>query len=221
MQRLLAKLNKGEQVTIVALGDSNTELTFHTRGRLNWCYLLQAALLEKYGPNRVIMIDAGCCGDSAAGGLARLDRDVLRFKPDLVIVCFWDGDMAVLRQIVGKIRAAGQAEILLRTPNPIVAPNMPSVVPAVAAGQEWPGTGKEAVARNIVALGQELDVPVVDHYHAWLEADRAHAGPPATNPNKLWLRMSDASHPNDLGHLAFYRDLAPWFGLPPRLSWEF
>ncbi len=31
--------------TIVALGDSNTELTFHTKGHLNWCYLLQEALL--------------------------------------------------------------------------------------------------------------------------------------------------------------------------------
>ena len=46
--RLISKLEKGEQVTIVALGDSNTELTFHTRGYLNWPYLLQEALLAAY-----------------------------------------------------------------------------------------------------------------------------------------------------------------------------
>ncbi|OPZ87602.1 MAG: hypothetical protein BWY76_00380 [bacterium ADurb.Bin429] len=221
MDGLLAKLAKGEQVTIVALGDSNTELTFHTRGHLNYVGLLQAALLEKYGPNRVIMINAGCCGEGAAGGLARLDRDVLRFKPDLVIICYWDGQMAPLRQIVEKIRAAGPTEVLLRTPNPIVAPNMPAVTPRVAAGNEWPGTGKSVVADSILALGAELGVPVVDHYHAWLAADRAHDGPPATNPNKLWMRMSDATHPGPLGHLAFYRELAPYFGLPEKLSWEF
>jgi lysophospholipase L1-like esterase len=221
VEGLLAKLARGEQVTIVALGDSNTELTFHTRGYLNWCGLLQVALLEKYGPNRVIMINAACCGERAAGGLARLDRDVLRFAPDLAIVCYWDGDMDVLRTMVRKIRAAGTAEVLLRTPNPIVAPNQPRVTPAVVAGKEWPGTGIGDVARKILALGTELQVPVVDHYHAWLEADAAHHGPPSTNPNKLWMRMSDVTHPGPLGHVAFYRELAPFFGLSPALSWEF
>lgn len=76
-------------------------------------------------------------------------------------------------------------------------------------------------ARHIVALGRKLGVPVVDHYRAWMEADRAHHGPPATNPNRLWMRMSDATHPGPAGHLAFYRDLAPDFGLPAKLSWEF
>ncbi len=221
MDGLLAKLDKGQQVTIVALGDSNTELTFHTRGHLNWVYLLQEALFEKYGPNKVIMIDAGCCGEGAGGGLARLDRDVLRFTPDLVIICYWDGNMEPMRQIVAKIHAAGTADILLRTPNPVVAPNMPSVTPPVIAGKEWPTASKAEVADKILALGAELHLPVVDHYHAWLAADSSHNGPGATNPNKLWMRMSDATHPGPVGHLAFYRDMAPLFGLPEKLSWEF
>ena len=220
-KRLLAKLEKREQVTIVTLGDSNTELTFHTRGHLNWPYLLQEALLEKYGPNRVILIDAGCCGEGAAGGLARLDRDVIRFNPDLVIICYWDGNMNDMRKIVEKIRAAGNAEILLRTPNPVIVPNMPPVTPACTAGNEWPGSKVGEVASRIVALGKELGIPVVDHYRSWMKADASHHGPPSTNPNKLWMRMSDASHPGPAGHIAFFRDLAPYFGLPTQLSWEF
>ena len=220
LQRVLAKLERGEQVTIVALGDSNTELTFHTRGQLNWVYLLQEALFEKYGANRVIMINAACCGEGAARGLERLDRDVLRFAPDLVIVCYWDGDMTALGMIVKRAQATG-AEVLLRTSNPVVVPNMPRVTPPVMAGQEWPGSNVGEVAKTIVALAAELGVPVVDHYRSWMAADATHAGPPATNPNKLWMRMSDATHPGPAGHLAFYRDLAPVFGLSPRLSWEF
>ncbi len=50
--RLIEKLEKGEQVTIVALGDSNTEQTFHTRGQMSWPYLLQTALYMKYGANK-------------------------------------------------------------------------------------------------------------------------------------------------------------------------
>ena len=221
MERLLTKLENGEQVTIVALGDSNTELTFHTHGHLNWVYLLQVALYEKYGPNRVIMINAACSGKGAADGLSRLKRDVLRFDPDLVIICYWDGDMAPYGQIIAEIRAAGDSEILLRTPNPIVAPNIPSVSPPVASGKEWPASDKGTVAASIISLAEEHQLPVVDHYHAWLNADASHTGPPSTNPNKLWMRMSDASHPGRLGHLAFYRELAPYFNLPRKLSWEF
>ena len=88
LQRTLAKLDRKEQVTIVALGDSNTELTWHTAGRLNWTGLLQEALFEKHGGNRVMLINAGRCGDTAVGALQRLDRDVLRFHPDLVIIAF-------------------------------------------------------------------------------------------------------------------------------------
>ena len=44
MKRLLQKLAEGRKATIVALGDSITELTWHTRGHLNWCGYLQEAL---------------------------------------------------------------------------------------------------------------------------------------------------------------------------------
>lgn len=218
-ERTLAKLDRGEQATIVALGDSNTELTFHTRGHLNWVYLLQEAMLEKYGPNKVVMIDVGHCGESAAGGLKRLDRDVLRFRPDLVIVCYWDGNMQALKEIVRRVRESG-AEALLRTPNPVVVPNMPAVTPCVMAGKEWPGSNVGEVAAKIVEAAGELCVPVVDHYRSWIEADLSHRGPAVSNPNALWMRMSDASHPGTQGHVAFYRDLAPIFGLPTTLSWE-
>lgn len=221
LSSLLSKLAKGEQVTIVALGDSNTELTFHTRGYLNWTGILQEALYEKYGPNKVIMINAGCSGENAAGGLARLKRDVLRFSPDLVIVCYWDGDMKPLKAIIQNVQSTGKAEILLRTPNPVIATNQPPVIPAVIAGREWPESSLKVTAKKIVRLGAELCVPVVDHYTSWLKADASHDGPPTSNPNRLWLRMSDSLHPGPLGHVAFYRDLAPFFGLPLKLSWEF
>jgi lysophospholipase L1-like esterase len=221
MEKTLAKLANGAQVTIVALGDSNTELTFHTRGHLNWPYLLQEALYEKYGPNKVIMINAGCCGEGAQQAVNRIDRDVLRFKPDLVIICFWDQDVNNLRSIVTRIRRESDAEVLLRTPNPYVAPNMPAVDPTVVAGNEWPDTFVGDVADRIISLGRELDVVVVDHYHTWLKADVLHAGPPVSDPVRLWLRMPDVSHPGPAGHLAFYRELAPCFDLPAKLSWEF
>lgn len=154
----------------------------------------------------------------AAEGLGRV-AEVLRFSPDLVIVCYWDSDRSALRKIVEQLRNAGVAEVLLRTPNPVVTLHMFRGSPSVQAGEEGPGMSKKEVAANIVALAEEL--PVVDHYTQWMAADRRHNGPDVSNPNKLWMRMSDALHPGETGHLAFFRELAPAFGRPPKLSWEF
>ena len=44
MKKFMAKLRGGKKVVVVALGDSITELTWHTRGRLTWVGLLQEAL---------------------------------------------------------------------------------------------------------------------------------------------------------------------------------
>jgi lysophospholipase L1-like esterase len=220
MTKLIAKLKKGEQVTIVVIGDSNTELTFHTRGHLNWPLLLQVALFEKYVANKVIMINSAKCGTGSSDGVKRLERDVFRFKPDLLIMCYWAGDMKSMRTIIEKSRAAGIPEILLRTPNPMVAPNMPRVNPPVKAGKEWPKSHVAGATKKILALAKEMKVPVCDHYNQWLQSNVSHDGPGGTNPNKLWMRMSDASHPNEIGHLAFYRELAPFFGLSKKLSWE-
>ncbi len=50
-------------------------------------------LLNKLYPKASIqLIPAGISGDSAAGGSARLERDVLRFHPDLTVVAFGSND---------------------------------------------------------------------------------------------------------------------------------
>jgi len=92
MQRTLTKLAAGEHVTIVALGDSITEITFHTRGHMNWVGLLSEAILATYGNGVCTLINAGKCGSSYSEALQRLDRDVLRFAPDLVIVALGMND---------------------------------------------------------------------------------------------------------------------------------
>ena len=83
--RTIKKLKNGEHVTIVALGDSITELTFHTRGRMNWVGLLDEAIFESYGNGVCTLINSGKCASSYAETLTRLNRDVLRYNPNLVI----------------------------------------------------------------------------------------------------------------------------------------
>ena len=82
MEKTLTKLGNGEHVTIVALGDSITEITFHTRGKMNWVGLLSEAIFEEYGNGVCTLINSGKCAGTYAEALTRLEHDVLRFKPD-------------------------------------------------------------------------------------------------------------------------------------------
>ncbi|MCX5660087.1 MAG: SGNH/GDSL hydrolase family protein [Planctomycetota bacterium] len=231
MQKTLDKLRRGEHVTIVCLGDSNTELTFHTAGRLNWVGLLSEAIFEAYGNGVCTMINAGKCASSFREALTRLDRDALRFKPDLAILSFGMNDagagldglptfVADARRCVETLRAAG-AEVLLRTSNPVVGTNglpLPDGArPGVAL--EFGTRRVREYAAALVELAREIDCPVVDHYTLWTQRQFSvrHG---VADPNRLWPRMSDAIHPGAQGHLAFYRELAPLFDLPWFFPWE-
>ncbi len=74
-----------------------------------------------------VIVNAGISGDTADGGFKRLDRDVLRLHPDLVVVCYGLNDAgraaagldryrAALHQIFAKIHPSG-AEVIFLTPN--------------------------------------------------------------------------------------------------------
>jgi lysophospholipase L1-like esterase len=233
INRTLAKLRDGEQVTIVALGDSNTATTFHTRGHATWVALLEEALFEAYGADACMLINAGKCGSASTEALARLERDVLRFNPDLVIIALGmndalgrlDGLEAFkerLRIMVGTIRARCGSEILLRTPNPVVTVHgVPLPPEQPAPGKAWESAQRPLAvyAAAIVGLATELDCAVVDHYTLWTKK-RFSVKHPVADPTGLWPRMADAIHPGHLGHLAFFHELAPLFEVAPYFPWE-
>ena len=72
----------------------------------------------------ITIINAGVGGDTAAGGLKRLERDVLAYKPDLTVVCFGLNDCGnsielyteSLRQIFIQLKNSG-SEVIFMTPN--------------------------------------------------------------------------------------------------------
>lgn len=133
------KLTDNPTVTIAVFGDSVTQGCFE-------CYLdekddiqtvfdaessygnrLKEMLNLLYPSVPFQLINAGISGDSAKGGVKRIERDVLSFHPDLVVVGFALNDSgagvaglaeykANLSEIIRKIMAAG-AECIVLTPN--------------------------------------------------------------------------------------------------------
>lgn len=233
MKKTLEKLKNGKHATIVAFGDSITEATFHTRGRMNWVQLLEEAIFEEYGNGICTMINSGKCASSYREGLSRIERDVLRFNPDLVILAFGMNDAGAgmeglaafkedVRKTVALIREQCGSEILIRTPNPVViVAGLPMPAKQAEPGKVWdkPERPLKEYAVALVELAAELNCPCVDHYTLWTN-EKFTFKHPVANPCGLWPRMGDAIHPGFLGHLAFFRELSPLFKVAKYFPWE-
>lgn len=138
IQRKAQDNDKERAVSIAFLGDSVTQGCFeiYPEGeRIGVVYDIEHAyhsyfrkiLSVLYPSVPVNIINAGVNGNSAPSGLERLERDVLCYHPDLVIVCFGLNDSAgglegvaryrqALSEIFTRVKEAG-CEILFMTPN--------------------------------------------------------------------------------------------------------
>lgn len=187
-------LNHGG-VTIAFLGDSVTQGCFEiykkSNGGLETVYDQQNSyeagvwriLSTLYPSCTVNIINAGINGDTATGGLGRLERDVLRHDPDLCVVCYGLNDCSPaegaieryaesLRSIFKKIRESG-SEIIFMTPNMMntyVSPHVsdPDFIRIAAMIAERQNSGLfDAYMDAARGVCQELEVRVCDCYSIW------------------------------------------------------
>lgn len=183
-------------VTIVCLGDSVTGVYYHTGGWGAYPEMLRVALQRLHPHAKITVINAGISGQSADHGLARLEKDVLSKKPDLVTVSFCLNDVTRftaeaykqnLVETVNRCRAA-QSQVVLCTPNAVVE----------TGGR--PRSKLVQFCEVIHQVGRELAVPVCDQY----AAGEAHRKRDALG----WrLTLSDEIHPNMDGHKLMAEEL--------------
>ena len=176
-------------VLIVAFGDSVTQgFTSHATIDHEHVYhnRFKRALEMAYPLATFSVINAGVAGDAAAKAISRLERDVLRHGPDLVIVGFGLNEAAsgsddtkdfavALETIILRIRERTQANVVLLTPNFMLEALNENIHPneAFYAAGFLPvqrGGVVAAHAQAIRLVGTRLEVPVVDVYAAWEKA---------------------------------------------------
>lgn len=175
-------------IVIVAFGDSITmgtttsgvfipEDVYHNR--------LKKMIEQKFpGPagGTISVINSGIGGETAKGALTRLDRDVIRYQPDLVLVAFGANDLglkpaqksyeASLRQIIREIREKTPADIILLTP-PFMASRDNGSIPesrksTLKSLMRFQNGGLVSKFAGIVRLvGLDEHVPVADVYAEW------------------------------------------------------
>lgn len=218
LKKALAAL-KEKHVTVVAFGDSITENNHWTLGYKNWVQLMESNFYSIF-PKRATTINSGVSGDSLPGCLNRLERDVLRFQPDIVIVSFGANDCAnedpegfrvMYRDLLKKLLEAG-AIVVTRTPTPWVNMETGRIQTHRANGKIIDLERYSAVIREVSA---ELDVYCIDHYTLWMKsAESMYRG-------EMMMLMGNSTHPNGNGHRRMYHEIAPHFGMPPFFQNDF
>lgn len=189
------------------LGPQGTEEAF-TRGELplmapveitdaRECYLekFRGMLIDKFERTSVSTINAGIAGDHLVSMIARADRDVVRYQPDLVLVngvLNWGPGLGstreykeYLRGLVKKLRQQTQADIVLMTPN--------GDLPNPGFPQPPEGQRTEDRVNAVRQVAQEERVCLADTYAVW-ESARA-AGCPWEE-----LLANGINHPSVEGH---------------------
>ena len=196
-EKTVADLKEGCNVTIVAFGDSITAGFAVRRGFPSfWREMLQ----QKYPEARLELINSGISGDTTLDGLARLDWAVLSYEPDLVTINFGINDCVLgmgldefemnLVEIVRRIRAGPDSEILLLSSQPLETPPYDKIV------QDY--------YQTIERVAKEMNVGFVDVHGAWMEHVRA--GTPLSS-----MIIPGLDHPNEAGYRIIAEELMNLF----------
>jgi lysophospholipase L1-like esterase len=197
IERTLADLNNGCDVSIVAYGDSITAGYAVRRG---FPTFWKEMLVQKYTGVRIEIINSGVSGDTTMDGLARLDWAVLAYEPDLVTINFGINDCvfgldleefeANLVEMIRRIRSGPASEILLLSSQPLETPPYDRLVLDYY----------QAIER----VAKEMDVGFVDVYGAWM--DRVKSGMPLSS-----LIIPGLDHPNEAGYRIIAEELMELF----------
>lgn len=204
-------------IITVAFGDSVTQgVAEHRRLDPPGAYhaLLQRGLEDHYPTTTFSTLDAGVAGSTARQALSRLERDVIRHQPDLVLIAFGLNDAvgggdaklpefeAALREIVATTHARTEADIVLLTPPHMatrrhahrIHPEHEAVADSIITAQTSGTLARYADA--IRSLGHRLSGPrlmLADIHSEWTRLRETGTD------TDLWL-VNGLNHPDARGH---------------------
>jgi acyl-CoA thioesterase I len=200
LSRTRQKLQRGDNVKIIAFGDSITAGGDATEPKLIFWQRYADALQKKYPRAKVEAMNGATGGDRTAEGLARLQEKVLNQKPDLVLIGFGMNDHNIggygtplstftnnLSTMIDRIRKETGAEIILYSTFP---PN-----PKWHFGSH----NMEAYALATEQVAREKHCAFADVYHNWLVLELKK------KPEDLLA--NNINHPNDFGHWIYFEVL--------------
>jgi lysophospholipase L1-like esterase len=191
----------GRSVRILALGDSITRGARPGVGpNVAFPAQLEAALRNK--GVRASVHGVGIGSERTDLALARLERDVLSQRPDLVTVMYGTNDSRVdrgkqtsrltadafesnLNEMIARLRGA-KIQVVLMTP-----PRFAEEFPRDGLGDES-NVKLAPFTDRVRKLAAQMGVPLVDHFGGWTELQQ--------RGQRLQEWTTDGCHPNSVGH---------------------
>jgi lysophospholipase L1-like esterase len=184
LANVLAKAEKGEAITIVALGGSITQGWLASEINNRWLNLTGQWLKEKLPRSKITVVNLGIGATGSNIGVFRFDSEIAKYSPDLIFIEFSVND-------VGIYNAAETYEGLIR--KILKYPGNPPVFVVVTC---------DAYLRNC----EEVHLPIIQYYHLpMISMKKELTITPNVDIPKTFFD-ADGVHPNDNGH-KFIADL--------------
>ncbi len=200
LPKTAAKLQRGDNVKIVAFGDSITAGGDATKPDLVFWKRWSDYLQHKYVKAKVTAVNGATGGDSTVQGLARLSEKVLKENPDVVLLGFGMNDHNIagfgvslpsftnnLATIIDRIRKETGAEVILYSAFP---PN-----PKWHYGSH----NMEAYARATERVARDKNCAFADVYTNWVTL--------CSKKKPEDVLANNINHPNDFGHDIYFQVL--------------
>lgn len=206
----------GDGDTVVFLGDSITAA--RTYGKI-----IENYTLLRFPDRKIRFINAGWGGDTAAGGLKRLEQDVLVHKPTVVTVAYGVNDIgwgtradeehkkAYLDGIRGIVETCRKQKVRV-------------FICSAAVTAEDPAKAETGFLQKMcdegMQLSRSLDGEAIDVQRAMRQIQKKvlQANPQSGDQTRPTLHAADGVHLNDLGQLAMAYAILKGLGAPADVS---
>jgi lysophospholipase L1-like esterase len=200
-----------EHLRIVVFGASNTER--HLPG-VHWSDVLELGLRARFG-RKFQLINAGVSGNNTREALARMERDVLFYQPDLTIVTFAGNDCNIvppkfvpedeftanLTTIVNTLKDHG-SEVILQTYYKGIYECM----------QPQRAAFFVRYMKAVRKVAADLDCLLVDQYALFDKIDRNY---------RVFNLMRDPLHTNENGNMLIGLNLCRYFDVDfNKIGWR-
>lgn len=206
MERIRQLLKSREPLKWLFSGDSITHGALHTFGERDYTELFSERLRFELGRPRDLVIKTAISGSTTTALIEDFDWRHTQLKPDLTFLMIGMNDCAMGNLPLAKFRE-NLAELCRRLGA------LPSLVVLQTTCPILPGTSPDrephfpAYMDAIRTAAAEFKLPLVDHTRHWEELNKKAPG-----AHDYW--MSNAFHPNEVGHRLFaeliYKELGIW-----------
>lgn len=200
VKRIHSLLRSPRPVKWLFYGDSITHGAFHTLGWRDYTELFSERIRYELGRSDDVVIKTAYNGNTTRHLLESFQWRVKQFRPQVVFVMVGTNDCCLepsgvrvpldefksnLKKLIEIISALDGALPILQTTCPLLPGGAPEREPYL-----------EKYMAAVRSMARETRVPLIDHRAYWMQKTKMSSG-------RLYFWMSDAIHPNEMGHRVF------------------